>query len=311
MSNYQSLSSYNDALGGTPKYNGAEYDWEVPDNQVISSPGGISSIHHHPTKGFYGRGNTSGDIYAGQGQRYNSGLYGNLYQEGQMSSETLGMYPKPPDYRYWENQQSQMSQYPHVNPPIQITETQMKMYGNLNPSIHNYNNSYSSNEPLRPDSVGNNISPNNIVHKQMNNMNNMNNVSNGDMVYDGTNKENYSNVDIETNVDTLKPSVNLNKGKKYEEIAHDIDLSIKEKNNKSSLTITTKIPPWVLFLVFLFAFIAFSLWAETGVAFLSQHFHSGGVIPWKRMLVYAIGITLVMAVVMYFLGIPLSAFEDL
>ena len=67
MINYQTLSKYSGSLYGRPEYDGIEYDWEVPDNLVVGSPGGVSSIHHHYTKGFNGRGNTSSDIYAGQG----------------------------------------------------------------------------------------------------------------------------------------------------------------------------------------------------------------------------------------------------
>jgi len=88
---------------GSPKYNGIEYDFEVPTNLTVSSPGGVSSIHHHWTKGFDGRGNSSSDIYAGQGPQYISGEYGSLYQQGQTSSQKY--YPAPPDYKFWRNQE--------------------------------------------------------------------------------------------------------------------------------------------------------------------------------------------------------------
>lgn len=112
---HQKISEYTGNLYGTPHYQGIEYDWEVPDNEVIGSPGGVSSIHHHYTKGFYGKGNTSSDVYAGQGQRYNSGLYGNLYQSGQEASQAMGYYPAAPDYQYWQNQEPQ--QYSHSHQP--------------------------------------------------------------------------------------------------------------------------------------------------------------------------------------------------
>lgn len=108
---YQTLSGYKGQLYGQPKYNGLEYDWEVPDSTVIASPGGVSTVHHHPSKGFNGRGNSSSDVYAGQGQRYISGSYGNLYQPGQQASDDQGMFSKPPDYQFWQNQEPQTHSY--------------------------------------------------------------------------------------------------------------------------------------------------------------------------------------------------------
>jgi hypothetical protein len=104
MSNYQSIRDYNGSMYGEPKYNSIEYDWEVPDNMIVASPGGVSSVHHHWTKGFYGKGNLSGDIYAGQGDRYISGEYGNMYQSGHTASQDQGYYTAAPDYQYWQNQ---------------------------------------------------------------------------------------------------------------------------------------------------------------------------------------------------------------
>ncbi len=112
---HQKISEYSGNLYGSPRYQGLEYDWEVNPTQYIGSPGGASTIHHHYTKGFYGRGNTSSDIYAGQSQRYISGLYGNLYQSGQESSQVNGLYPAAPDYQYWKNEEPQ--QYSHSLEP--------------------------------------------------------------------------------------------------------------------------------------------------------------------------------------------------
>jgi hypothetical protein len=109
--NYQKIGNYSGNLYGEPTYQGIEYDWEVPDNLVVGSPGGVSSIHHHWTHGFNGRGNTSSDIYAGQGPRYNSGVYGNLYQPGQEAGQSMGYYPAAPDYKFWVNEQPGQTAY--------------------------------------------------------------------------------------------------------------------------------------------------------------------------------------------------------
>ncbi len=101
---YQSLTTYNgDLYGIKPSYQGIEYDFEVPSNLIVASPGGVDSRTGHYTKGFYGRGNTSSDAYAGQGPRYISGVYGNLYQSGQTSSQAMGIYPANQDYQFYQN----------------------------------------------------------------------------------------------------------------------------------------------------------------------------------------------------------------
>ena len=110
MANYQNLSAYAGSLYGEPRYQGVEYDWEVPENLVIGSPGGVDSTRHHWTKGFYGR-DTSSDIYAGQGDRYVSGVYGSLYDTGQSGGDAMGYYSAPPDYQYWQNEVPQQYSY--------------------------------------------------------------------------------------------------------------------------------------------------------------------------------------------------------
>ena len=111
MSNYQNINAYSGSLYGEPRYQGVEYDWELPENLVMGTPGGVSSVHHHWTKGFYGRGNTSSDVYAGQRQRYIAGPYGSLYNTGHSAVDAMGYYPAPPDYQYWQNEVPQQYSY--------------------------------------------------------------------------------------------------------------------------------------------------------------------------------------------------------
>lgn len=108
---YQTLKTYDGTLTSQPKVmypdeyanDGIEYDYEIDDGTVVGSPGGVSTTYHHYTHGLYGRGNTSSDVYAGQGDRYIDGEYGNVYNVGQSASNQLGMFTSPPDNRYWEN----------------------------------------------------------------------------------------------------------------------------------------------------------------------------------------------------------------
>jgi hypothetical protein len=106
MTTYQSLNDYQGGLYGKPQYFGLEYDESVPDNTIIASPGGSSSTYHHYTKGFYGIGGSSSDLYAGEGRRYPYAEYGNLYQVGQTGGQESYIYPPVPDPRYTANQSS-------------------------------------------------------------------------------------------------------------------------------------------------------------------------------------------------------------
>ena len=90
--------SYNDQVTGIPRYDGIEYDYEVSGGNVVSSPGGVSSTQHHWTKGFYGSGGVTSDIYGGQGNRYPYGPLGNIYNRGYDAATEMGNYQRPPDF---------------------------------------------------------------------------------------------------------------------------------------------------------------------------------------------------------------------
>ncbi len=97
MSGYQHLEKYKGSLYGNLNYQGIEYDFEVPDNVVVASPGGVSGIHHHYTKGIYSDASSTRDIYAGEGDGYPYGEYGNMYQIGQSATRYMGDFVEPPD----------------------------------------------------------------------------------------------------------------------------------------------------------------------------------------------------------------------
>lgn len=92
---YQNLSNYSGSLYGEPKYEGIEFDREVPNTHVVASPGGVSGIHHHWSKGFYGKGDSSSDLFAGQGNYHIHGINSNLYGTGPSAPESLGHYSAP------------------------------------------------------------------------------------------------------------------------------------------------------------------------------------------------------------------------
>lgn len=71
MSRYLSLNYYNGSLGGLQEKPAGSND--------VPSPGGMSSLEHHWSHGLFGPPVTVTDAYAGTGDRYISGSYGNMY----------------------------------------------------------------------------------------------------------------------------------------------------------------------------------------------------------------------------------------
>ena len=263
MSNpYQNLTRYEGTMYGKPRYASAEFDWEVPDNLLVGSPGGVSSIHHHWTRGFNGRGNTSGDIFAGQGQRYNSGIYGNLYQTGQEASQHMGYFSSAPDYQYWQAQEPQQYSYDRSIADISLPLPQKKSFSN------GINEGY-----LPPD-------------------------------------------DDESDFELIQPSDDEElppppprRTKMQRNIQGLENELVKYEDETTPIVVTPTLPPWVLFLFFLMAFVAFAFWAETGLMFVSQHFHKGKKMTWKQGLMYSVIITVAFAVVIWAAGVPLTTFE--
>jgi len=240
MANHQRLTGYSGSLYGEPHYQGIEYDWEVPDDMVVGSPGGVSTIHHHYTKGFYGRGETSSDVYAGQQQRYNAGEFGNLYQSGQTASQAMGYYPAAPDYQYWQNEEPQ--QYSQSQQP-----NTMPLPGS--PVLHGF--------------------PAQATFKK-------------------GSKEGFE----------IDPSFEL----------IDSDVSpIESMPDSSEMSIQTKMNIWALLGIAFVIFIVFCLWAKAGDRFLIQYLHAGKRPSWQRLVLYAMGGTVILMIILHFAGVRLSS----
>lgn len=246
MSAYQSLTNYSGTLYGRPHYEGIEYDWEVPDNLVVGSPGGVSTIHHHYTKGFDGRGNTSSDVFAGQGERYNAGVYGNIYQTGQEAGQHMGYYSAAPDYQFWQNEEPSQAAY------------STSVAADWAPSMTTYG---------QPGA------------------------------YETTPIENYTPEIEDSDYELFEPADGAAEGQ-------------SDVVEQTTVAIPT-VAPWILFLFFILAFIAFDFWAEAGHLFIRQKLHSGEAPSWQQALLYAIIITAIFAFILWISGIPITEFETL
>lgn len=230
---YQNLDQYNgEPYPSYPQNNGIQYDWEVPNNMVVATPGGVSGVHHHWTKGFYGIGNTSGDIYAGQGYRYpkDAGPYANLYQVGYGGADMSKQYLPPPDTKWWNNQDLQQNSYPSTEIPAFSLPSS---------------------------------------------------------------KENFS---VMTDSD--------------ESGVEFLD-EVPSKGGNENIKIQANVQPWLLFILFVFAFVTFDFWAETGRLFINEHIRAGAAITWKSTLAWAVGITVIFTLFLYLVGVPLTTFETL
>jgi len=122
-----------DDMRGQPTTENGEFDWNVADNQVVTSPGGLDSVHHHYTKGFYGSGGASWDKFGHQPPRYLSGVYGNLYNTGPSATDQMGYYPpmQPNEPKYWENQSPpNKEEFELVDGVTEIGNNRERFHGN-------------------------------------------------------------------------------------------------------------------------------------------------------------------------------------
>jgi len=286
MAKHQRLGTYEGSLYGTPRYEpeGIGYDFEVPDNLVVASPGGVSSVHHHWTKGFYGRGNTSSDIYGGQGQRYIAGNYGSLYQSGQSAAQDMGMYPEGKDYKYWLNGQPQ--QYSQEEGMESVWSPNMKMYtpSSMTPaSAGTYQETPIGLTML--DDIGGDPPSQKKVEGYTR-------TSTGGEESDVQDHDDIPDDDAGFEL--------LDTGK--------IEHTLADEGGGTSVTVHS-ISPWALFFLFLMAFIAFDFWASAGHMFIRQKLHGGKSITWQRAVMYAVLITILFALVAWLAGVPISTFE--
>lgn len=125
MARYLSLDRYDGSLTGLQQYPPGQYD--------VATPGGLSSMQHHWTRGFGGVGDRVSDVFAGTGDRYISGEYGSMYQPNSHSA-AHDMYAGPTTAAtqrttldgnpyYWDAKQKKSSTREHftnVNPNVEL-----------------------------------------------------------------------------------------------------------------------------------------------------------------------------------------------
>jgi hypothetical protein len=224
MADYVLLNNF----GGRMKYEGLEFDQNVPKELEITSPGGVASTTHHWTKGFYGQGGSSTDKFGNSDPYYLYGPEGAIYNKGDSEQKILNG-SRTSDKRYWNNESG-----------LNVSQTKFDRKINDNGFVTEY--------------------------------------------YEGTTK-----------------------------VDDDLDLLIKKmcpcKNLKpGEMNITFN--PWVVFLVFLVAYVVLDLWASAGRGLIKDKLHNGKKLGTMDLVFYAIIFTVILVVVAKLVNIPVTHFEQ-
>lgn len=218
-------------FGGKAKYDGIEWDVNVPKENMISSPGGTASTFHHWTKGFYGKGGSSTDKFGNSDPYYVEGIYGDLYNKSDSEAKLFNK-TKTIDKKYWNNRTD-----------LDVSSVELDRKFNDN----GYTTEY----------------------------------------FNGETKVR----DIDSNV---------------EEVIKEM-CPCKAKPGYVSVTLN----PWVIFIIFLVAYMAIDMWASAGKGLIKDHLHGGKEFKTMDMIFYAVIITVVLIVLARLTSTPVSSFETL
>lgn len=255
-----------------------EHDRQIPDHIVISSPGGVSAIHHHYTKGLYGRGDNSSDIYGNAPNRYISGEYGNIYRSGH--STTTNMLADASTSSLAIN---------HLKAPVQATD---RVYWDQAGA----SNSYKSDE-----SQGNDLSrTRDSNYKQLKET----------FKYETLSRYNTGpEQDIEYIPLPEEPEPKreiLTKKNKKERVVENVPNYPARSNNSKRI----RFNQYLVFFLVIILYISFGFWYDGLVQILTDTFHKGRTITSSYMIMYGAILTILFFAIIYFADIPLITFED-
>ena len=345
MKNYQSIENYKGSMFsppkpsrfvGLPEYMGIEYNKNTPDGLVVSSPGGVASVFHHPSLGFYGQGGSTNDKYAGDGSRYLYGEYGNLYNVGDSASTYMGNYPPAPDYKFTKNESfavtpsnkkkgilREMFAFPSEKQtdrfafpsekqtdrfafpsekqtdrftPLKEKQTFLKEKFSY-PNYSNLNELNNIDAKLAPDFVG-------YGNAEYDNVTDLSMMSGAPLSHP---------LPFQNDMANRPPMKGGKNAEGFEMIGSEADLAGLGKNLNSELggkTLSLK-NPVLVFIIFLIAYMALDFWAKTGNRLVTLYFGNGGPLTWKQLGVVALSFTVILIILRYFLDFPLITFEQL
>jgi hypothetical protein len=298
MSRYISLVNYDGTLTGRTENPAGPYD--------IASPGGLATIQHHWTGGMFGIGDRTYDVYAGTGDRYPYGEYGNLYRpdsHADVHKYYVGPYTSRTEYHtidgepyFWQEKNTVNNKEIRV-PDASLRESRPKgerqeiNYRSHITSMGDRTASITSSENPAKNSInGHNSGENNNISLQ--------NRSTND------NKIERFETNVNGAFDLIEPvSLSKTKGKPIplREIStilsenptvNNLKTNVIDKLEIMKIKIKNKI--YYLIFILILIFIISNFWTESIHKFLDQKIYNGKTIPWTKYTLYTIIITIIL-----------------
>lgn len=327
MNKYQTFENYKGSLFsppsrfvGLPEYDGIEYDKNVNNGNIVASPGGVASIYHHASRGFYGLGPsaTSNDKYGGDGYRHLYGEFGNLYNVGDSASTYMGIYPPKPDQSFTKNQS--------FNKPT-FVEKKKGILREMFTPINKFSNKL-SNGSIKKKNL-----KENFAYPTYTNLDSLDQKLSPDFVgYGGGSFEDnfsggFQNIP-ETKEDLMmrgtglggntqmssmgvdnRPAMRGGRSEGFELLDDSTAMELK-KDLTGSKKLSIK-NPVLIFIIFLVAYMAMDFWSRSGDRLITLYFGNGQPLSWRQLAIVALSFTIILILFRYFLDFPLITFEQL
>ena len=252
-----------------------EHDRQIPDHIVISSPGGVSAIHHHYTKGLYGRGDNSSDIYGNASNRYISGEYGNIYKSGH--SATTNMLADASTTSMAIN---------HIKTPVQPTDG--VYWDNTRASNASMSSGHDSSRSRDPN------------YKQLKETFRYETLSR----YNTGPEQDIEYIPLPEEPEPKREPL-VKKSKKQKEVEPIPSYPTRSSNSKR-----IRFNQYLVFFLVIILYISFGFWYDGLVQVLTDKFHRGRTISSGYMIMYGAILTILFFAIIYFADIPLITFED-
>lgn len=333
MKNYQSIENYKGSLYspprfvGLPEYMGIEYDKNVPNGNVVASPGGTASVYHSWTKGFYSQ--STNDKYGGDGYRHLYGEFGNLYNVGDSASTYMGIYPPKPDQSFTKNQSfnkpifiekkkgilREMFTFPTKkhNEKFQFPKENQNGLSNGNIKKKNLKENFAYPTYTNLDSLDQKLSPDFVGYGGGNYEDNFSggfqNIpeTKEDLMMRGTGLG--GNTQMSSMGVDNRPAMRGGRSEGFELLDDSTAMELK-KDLTGSKKLSIK-NPVLIFIIFLVAYMAMDFWSRSGDRLITLYFGNGQPLSWRQLAIVALSFTIILILFRYFLDFPLITFEQL
>lgn len=252
MKKYLTLDDYSGSLGGLLLNPAGSHD--------VASPGGLASIQHHWSHGLFGPPERVVDAYAGTGDRYIYGEYGNMYTPNSHAS-LYDTYRGPTSDR---TEYTNLVGEPYLWNNMMATSGLPHAYGHAEPS------------------QGVNRQPVSAPSKSIENFQHDNSTT-YTVIGDSSPADNNPKPTSISNGELIEPieSPPKLKGKAY------VGDASEESKSKSKITAISIVLVTIVF-------VTLEFWAESIHSFTRQYLNKGAEITWVKYVIYALIATLIL-----------------